>query len=77
MKRKAGKVLRQYDINETMLLYKITLSDLLAHDKTKLFHCISIFELSTQVVSVYAADGCFHTYVIGYICKSRQMNKLT
>ena len=34
-KRKAGKVPRQYDINETALLSKITLTDLLAHDKTK------------------------------------------
>ena len=35
VKRKSGKVPRQHDINETTLLSKITLSDLLAHDKTK------------------------------------------
>ena len=36
VKRKTGKVPRQHDINETTLLSKITLSDILAHDKTKL-----------------------------------------
>ena len=35
VKRKAGKVPRQYDINETTLLSKITLTDLLAYHKTK------------------------------------------
>ena len=117
VKRKAGKVPRQYDTNETTLLSKLTLSDILAHDKTKLsltkyraskkyfsekkevncivagsgevsmgienyqnnheeadtllIHCISIVELSTQVVSVYAADTDVFALLLRHLDKMK------
>ena len=61
VKRKAGNVPRRYDINETTLLSKITLSDLLAHDKTKL----SLTKYLSRASKKYFSENNVNSIVAG------------